>query len=319
MKKIAVGDLGEFWYGDYKEPFEQLEGGVPGHPVGVVLKADDGKLLCAFCGKTYESLGAHVARAHKLPAKQYKAEVGLLQGSALVSERVRFKRIAIATRSGLGKDRTRAHVIVAQGLSGGPRRTAESDNKTGRCYSQVLAVARMLAGQGRLNLRALSQHGISRAVVNRWFGDLNTLKRTMGQPTAIGHWRLSDVEMINGLRAAAMELGHTPARSDLRRFGLPGHLTYRRRFGSYTEACRKAGLDSRLMPISDDEQVTILMAYATTGSVTDTARVSHRRADRVRQILSAFGYPFPPHYSGPGRKEWAADMAGRLVGTEIAA
>lgn len=315
MKKIAVGDLGEFWYGDYKEPFEQLEGAVPGHPVGVVLKADDGKLLCPFCGKTYEHLGAHAHRAHGLSAKEYKREVGLPQGSALCSERIRFKRIAVATRAGLGKDRTREHAMVAQALSAGPRRTAEHDNKTGRCYSQVLVVARMLASQRRLNLRTLSQHGISRFVVARWFGDLNTLKRMLGQPEAIGRYRLSDTEMLNGLRAVAMELGHTPTRSDLRRFGVPGHLTYRRRFGSYSEACRKAGLDSRLLPISDDERVTILTAYATTGSVTETARAAHRKETRVRQVLADFGYPFPAHYAGSGRREWAAEMARRLAGT----
>ena len=102
VKKIAVGDLGEFWYGDYKEPFEQLEGAVPGYPVGVVLKDDAGLLLCAYCGKVYKNLGAHAAKTHGLSAKEYKDETGLLRKSALVSEQTRMMASASALRDAGG-------------------------------------------------------------------------------------------------------------------------------------------------------------------------------------------------------------------------
>ena len=102
MKKIAVGDLGEFWYGDYKEPFEQLEGAVPGYPVGVVLKDDDGLLLCAYCGKVYKNLGNHSAKTHGMSASEYKDEVGLLRKSALVSEQLRM--MTSANSPGLAHD-----------------------------------------------------------------------------------------------------------------------------------------------------------------------------------------------------------------------
>ena len=139
VKKIAVGDLGEFWYGDYKEPFEQLEGAVPGYPVGVVLKDDAGLLLCAWCGKVYKNLGAHSAKTHGMSANQYKDEAGLLRKSALVSEQTRMMNSAQGFRlraAGIFRTPTLEDSRRAAWQGGSAvanrERPAEALNKTGR-------------------------------------------------------------------------------------------------------------------------------------------------------------------------------------------
>lgn len=322
MKKIAVGDLGEFWYGDYKEPFEQLEGGVPGHPVGVVLKADNGKLLCAYCGKTFDNLGLHAQQTHGMTARQYKDEVGLLQKSALVSERVRQVNIARELRRRANKTwplegheptgRTRR-----DGRAKSPANPAERLNKTGRCYAQVLAVARSLASKNRLTGSELRKHGIWEHVVRRYFGDIYALQRLVGAKSSIK--RLTNTQLLTALRALAEEIGRTPTGSDLRRFGLPDANTFASHFGSYSEACRRAGLDPNLPVALDNElEIKVLVSYATLGSILRVAKHLGLGQDRVSDVLHRYGFPYPD-VGGYGlvslRRQWAADMARSLAGT----
>lgn len=321
MKKIAVGDLGEFWYGDYKEPFEQLEGGVPGHPVGVVLKADDGKLLCAWCGKTFENLGSHVNWAHRTSAREYKEQVGLLNKSALVSERIRLTHARTAQRVGFA-----AHPEHIRGYVAGRRsptthglRKPERLNKTGTCYAQTLAVGRtVLRETGRLNERTLRKHGIFETVVRRYFGDMDGFRRALGM-APVNFTRHSDGQLVSALRNLAKDLGRTPARTDMRRFGLPSARLYARRFGSWTKAVERAGLIPDV-PIAkrDDFEAMALETYATLGSITATARHLHVDRVAVERVFARYGAPFVV-YGHPGggadntaRKQWAAEMARRL-------
>lgn len=56
--------------------------------------------------------------------------------------------------------------------------------------------------------------------------------------------RLSDNEMIQKLKEYAEEIGRTPFQADLDNNELmPSSTSYRRHFGTYTEACRLAGLE----------------------------------------------------------------------------
>lgn len=324
MKKIAVGDLGEFWYGDYKEPFEQLEGGVPGHPVGVVLKADDGKLLCAWCGKTYENLGGHVTRAHKTTAAAYKREVGLLQRSALVSERLRLVRIAdgLRNRETVRAAQNRSY-SVADRRSVQPAGDAngmwspEKLNQHGRCYAQALATARsIIAGGHRLTRDRLMAHGVTPRVTRRYFGSLEALRRQLDQPVGKVP-RYGDLELIALLRNFAEAEGRTPTISDLERHGLPTNVTYAAHFGSYANACRLAGLDPNL-PIPKDGAFDLraLTAFAAMGSTKKVASHLHVDQPAVAAVFGRYGCPFPPYGSVKQRREWAADMARRLAGVQ---
>lgn len=324
-RKIAVGDLGEFWYGDYKEPFVQLEGGVPGYPEGVLLADDDGKLLCAYCGKTYKNLGNHV-RMHGFNARQYKDEVGLLRGSALISEANRVDVAARALRQWattppstrdklreLNKDRrTRARSSKAGGDS---TNTPELLNKTGTCYAQALAVARQIAQDGTLTQAKLDKRGIYWKRVRMYFGNIERLRRLVNGGWGDKMRRWTDAELLAALASLAQEIGRTPFASDLRRYGLPNVQTMVHRFGSYTKACRRAGLEPNLpRPLTTEVEARVLVAYAVTADATRVGEALDMSRDRVFTVLHKYGYPFGRggnHHEA--RKAWAAEMARRLV------
>lgn len=317
MKKIAVGDLGEFWYGDYKEPFEQLEGGIPGHPVGVILKDDEGRLLCAFCGKVTEQLGNHARIRHGLPAADYKREVGLLQKSALVSERMRSQMSANAIRK-LGdlQERGRALRGKPHGESRrGVRLAIEGQNKTGRCYAQLLAVGRSIVKEhGRLTEKRLHKRGIFHYNWEMFWGSLPAFQRAVGSPTAPRRgWTRS--ELIESLRNVALQIGRTPSRSDLRRYGLPSEQPYRRVFGSYAAACSAAGLDPNLPPaLTGEREIQILAAYATTGSMQRARQIVHADVKTIQQVLARYAVPgYDPLHPLRARRA-AANIVRRMVG-----
>lgn len=327
MKKIAVGDLGEFWYGDYKEPFEQLEGGVPGHPVGVVLKADDGRLLCAYCGKTYDNLGRHVSATHKMSAREYKSEVGLLQKSALVSEKGRQTRVATALRlhsiraipqpAKWEKGKPRSHQLGRKN----PMWNPEALNKTGRCYEQSLAVARSIAKSGRrVTQKTMAQHGVGHITVTAYFGSYERLRELVGAKPRLHH-KWSDEELVSAFRSLAQELGRTPRQSDLNRYGLPS-VTFSRRF-THEELCQRAGVPPNLpVPMDGDREVQVLSAYSIIGDVTKVAEKLGMAHKTVAAVFSRYGCPYSGYgRSGSLRREWAADMARRLAGLpeEVAA
>jgi hypothetical protein len=324
MKKIAVGDLGEFWYGDYKEPFEQLEGGVPGHPKGVVLKDDDGKVMCAFDGKTFDNLGQHVRHKHGMHAADYKREVGLLQKSALVSERVRQAQ----SRGSLLRMRKNPAMPFKPGWNRGTKVAAKQEtrwtpeflNKTGTCYQQVLATGRaVLREHGRITSPLMKARGIYETRIVAYFGTWQKFAELVGAPPM--RRVFSDAQMLDALRNLATQLGRTPSQSDMRRYGLPSSDAYRDHFGSFSEACRKAGLDPNLPMVADEEEtIRALVAYATTGSFKAAARATTIGSPQIASIFARYGCPYPStggnHEVHQMRREWAADMARRLAGTE---
>jgi hypothetical protein len=334
MKKIAVGDLGEFWYADYKEPFVQLEGAVPGYPQGaLVYEPDTLKLLCPYCdgGRSFDNLGRHVG-VHGMTAKSYKREVGLPQKAALVSERGRSQRIREGLRAKANGTTMRAlSAIKVSGagteaskrsfLERGGHQTSEQHNRTGKCAAQILAVAQQLHRErGRVTVAGLQSHGIGRHIVETTFGSHDALVAMVGSRRGKKvAWTRREIIML--LKGAASQVGRTPAASDLRRYGLPDATIIARHFGSYAQACRAAGLDPNLpIPNDDNFDGLALAAYATFGdthSAADHLHVSHRR---VSAVLARWGFPFPLVPFGGGRaanrsdrKAWAADMARRLA------
>lgn len=334
MKKIALGDLGEFWYGDYKEPFEQLEGAVPGHPVGVLLKDDEGKVLCAWCGKAFHNLGRHVVARHGMTARDYKQEVGLLQKSSLVSERLRLRRSAqgkqmvarlggrVAAASTL-RDAHAKHRVYGPNPS---LRTPERLNLTGRCYSQLLAVgAAILREEGRVTQPRLRRRGVSEKSVLAFWPSMDAYRQAIGDTyRSAGHH--TDAQLLAALRSLALKLGRTPTGSDLRRYGLPYLSTFAHRFGTYATACERAGLMPNLpVPTTTDSDVAALVAYATTGTLRKAAAATGIGANRIGRVMHRYGAPFGV-LNGHGmdtqsRRQWAADMARRLAGMpdEVAA
>lgn len=329
MKKIAVGDIGEFWYGDYKEPFEQLEGGVPGHPVGVVLKADDGRLLCAWCGKTFDNLATHINKTHHSSAASYKETVGLLHKSALKSDRLRLVGARNGLRHGFGPhpEHSYSRPSMVTRRSGAEHHSLNPErlNKTGTCYAQALAVGRTVTREtGRLSQKTLRKHGISPIIVARYFGDMDGFRRAVGLAPVNKRKSLSNSDLISVLRHLSQDLGRTPLGTDMRRYGMPSRNTYIKRFGSWSSACIQAGLTPNLpIPDGQDFDVNVLVAYATLGTIMKVAHHLHVAASRVTETMTRYGAPFPDmNYNGPdttARRRWAADMAQRLAGVVAAA
>lgn len=336
MKKIAVGDLGEFWYGDYKEPFVQLEGAIPGYPQGVILKRDDGKLLCPFCveGKTYNNLGAHAAKAHGLRAPQFKDEVGLLRSSALVSEQTRqlnsaqgIRRRLQGTFHTLSRAESRAGGLLgaqvvrhAERGGGSPERL----NKTGRCYAQIIATAKTIQLEyGRITIARMNKHGIYVRNVERYFGTWQTFLRAVKDSTvrrAGIAW--SDSQLITALRSLAQEIGHTPTVSDQTRYGIPTRHAYEHHFGSWAEACRRAGIAANVpgqwarRAITDQEEIAVLSGYAMSGTMGRAAKAAGISWQRATAILTGFGIKTLPGESPlrRGQMATAATIARRIAG-----
>jgi hypothetical protein len=331
MKKIAVGDLGEFWYGDYKEPFEQLEGGYPDHPKGALLKEPGTlKVLCAYCGKTFDNLGKHVSK-HGMTAREYKDEVGLLQSSALVSERVRLRLSADALRRraaghfGVERDleRLRAPRPHLRGLPDG-RRKSEALNRTGRCYAQVLAKARSIQQKrGKITARLLIQDGLPPAAWRPYFDSVEDLARAISGVSAKSPTRWTDDQLLAALRGLAATLGRTPSRSDAHRYGMPSAKAYLTRYGSWTAAAQAAGLDPNLpspgrpSPYGEDDHVRMLVAYAMSADAEKAAAACDVSATTLMRVLHKYGFPFPPFRATAElrdqKRQWAAEMARRIT------
>ena len=342
----------DFVFTDYKEPLVQLKGAVKGYMRGTLPNAlADGRLPCAFCdpSKThrighrtadylFDNLGLHVRRAHGMSTGVYREAIGLLWNTPLTSRRLHLSRSATARarplRSPFRKGypnphsaETRAAIgraIAARAVS------PEHLNKHGHCRDQVLAVARKnaAANAGTLTMAGLRRQGIWQDVLRRvGFADVNALAVEIGAPTFKGpglrlFWRRSDQEILEELRRFADSLGRTPTLSDLRgRRGVASPTNLRRRFGSHSEAMLRAGLipNACSRPMTEGDEIDILNQYARTGSVNRTSRATHRGDDRVSMILAKYGVALhPPHLEAERTKarEWAAEIAQRLAGTE---
>ncbi len=336
MYKLAIQDGREFWYADYKEPLAPFAGGFGF--VGTLGKDDEGRVLCHYCGKTYLNLGAHAAKMHGLPAREYKNETGLLQSSALVSERTRFLNAAHALRRNLGQNlqaRPDANVIRLRAAKKGGavcrdgrgrigQRSPEALNKSGRCLEQVKAVARrVMSEKGRITEAEMRRRGISYRIIETYFGDWPTFLRLMGDTTRKrAGLRVTNDELLITLRSLAQELGRTPMHTDMRRFAMHDAGVYVKRWGSWKAAIEAAGLPYRAIGswieanVSESDASALLASYAVTGSFAKTARKFRTNDQTVIDILGRYGISPLPNGS-PERyrqMELAEELASRISG-----
>jgi Homing endonuclease associated repeat len=115
--------------------------------------------------------------------------------------------------------------------------------------------------------------------------------------------RYSDEQILNALREFGERLGRTPTAAEWKRFGRPYESTIVKRFGSFSEACRRAGIEPRPStrpPVWSDEQLL------------DALREAAERLGRT-PTLKDLGRPSGATLIGRFRS-W--EQACRLVGLE---
>lgn len=83
---------GNVTFYNYKEPLMKFQDGF-GYVGAVVFDTTSGDIQCHFCGQWFKELGNHIRKEHALNTEQYKKEVGLLKGTALINEKIRAQLI----------------------------------------------------------------------------------------------------------------------------------------------------------------------------------------------------------------------------------
>ena len=163
-----------------------------------------------------------------------------------------------------------------------------------------------------------------RANVEVYFGNWANYIRAIGDdPDRRCGIRWQKSELITALRNLAIEIGHTPTLSDMKRYGIPSRNTYTDHFGSWDEACRAASILPNVpgswmtREMTQQERVTILSAYAMSGRIDKAARSTHISEQRIKPILAGFGIlPLPygaPMHQRMEQMELAATISRRLA------
>ena len=302
MERIAIGD--GVYYANYKAPFQQLEGAITGYPVGELPYDANSKLLCPYDDppKTFNNLGAHIAKKHGMNADQFKTEAGLNQDAALVSEQTRFRNgAALRRRTSEGRGLSPHRLTSVDSREGAARggrgrRTPQALNRRNVCYDQVLlTAARIQRETGKITESRLRKEGVSYRIIELHFGSWEAFLKRMGEAGSRSGVRRQDRDLIQDLRSVAMALGHTPTVSDKRRYQMAGRTCYEKHFGSWVAACERAGVQPNVpaiwsaRPFTHTEDSAILGAYAVTGSVVKAAERHGISAVRAKEILARFG------------------------------
>jgi hypothetical protein len=194
---------------------------------------------------------------------------------------------------------TRAKIGQARAARGN---SPENLNKRGVCRDQILTVARKIAkdNNGVLQMRLLRRQHIWQSSLRRvGFADVAALAAAIGaKPYAASAKRRTDADMLSELRSLAERLGRTPTHRDIEGRGdVASAAGFRLRFGSYTEACRRAGLPLNLpRPITEADEIDILSTFAITGSGERLAQSLHRSWPTVKAVLDKYGVASSKNY-----------------------
>ena len=229
--------------------------------LGVIMYDDkDDKVQCHICGGWYRHVGSHAARKHSVPASDYKDRFGLAQGIALCGTSVSRSRSEIAHRS---VDAGTFGEMVKTGRTSPAMKKYLRRRGKYRAGTSVLSVKNK---HGLCALQMLSRYQVVKAILRREplspdikrydpklmgaiykkFKSLNKYKRMIGaEENAKGRHEVhGDIELVAHLRRWVDEHGGRPQQRDflLAKNGYPGASVFARRFGSWSNALRTAGI-----------------------------------------------------------------------------
>lgn len=227
-----------------------------GHGYQGVLLFDskEDTVQCHFCGGWFNFLPRHVHDVHKMKARQYKEEVGLLQSTALLSESMRERLLRnIDTRKknlvpgGRQKKETieKIRTTIKKNLHNAERR-----NRLGTCPAQLLDRIRKIAEKkGRTPTHR--EIATFRQTIELVFGSVEEAFRQASLPRrtpGVNVNHRSKIRDLEGERRRLLEEirefrnihGRLPHFSDCSRKLLTDYQTFKRRFGSFRKALELA-------------------------------------------------------------------------------
>lgn len=138
---------------NYKEPFMKYQKGY-GFQGVLLFDGESDKIQCHMCGEWFGVLGNHLAKEHGMKVKAYKEEVGLLNSTALISEKVRAKLIATGLKKRIRNLKNQKGVVRSKETRDKIRKTLmenrrEKQNQHGTCPEQL--IERLIKEYQKLN------------------------------------------------------------------------------------------------------------------------------------------------------------------------
>lgn len=236
----------------YKEPFMKYTEGFGFRGVLLFDSISD-KIQCHLCGKWFDSLGRHLNVVHKIPAVEYKNKVGLSESTVLINEKTRLSLVA----SGLDKRlqnlrhqkvRKRSKAVRAKISATLKKMSMERRNVNGSCPEQILD--RIRKTYDELGREFTTRHPKVEPLCR--LGDVyyGTFRRACelagvpllkpGQNMKPKRSPYTEAELIKSIQLFKLNHKRNPSTSDCRRDFLASEDTYRRKFGSWENALKKA-------------------------------------------------------------------------------
>ena len=237
-----------FFYG-YKEPLKKFEGGHGYYGVLSYNGAKD-KVQCHFCGLMFRTLGTHVNKEHGLNAREYKANTGLMEKTALVAEGTRITQAKMShmTNRTPEMEAKRKAAWLEWHRNRRPKQkeryALEHHNLRGSCPDQLLDKVQKLADELG---RPPTGEEFRKAHDGRYY---KTLLTTFGTwQNALRKLKLdvyrevpTNEKLLQDLRDFYKIHGRTPLVSDFRRGLLHTAQLYYKRFGNMNYARLLAGI-----------------------------------------------------------------------------
>lgn len=241
---------------NYKEPLTPVQDGF-GY-LGTLAARDDGSALqCHICGAEKMSLALHVRNAHKISADEYRQRFELSPRTSLVSPEL---SLSIGRRFALWKERASKEekddaelrrIKSAKPTYRNWTLSLETRNKRGNCPEQLLDKIRTLAVelQHTPTVTEFTNHynGVYYSTIMRTFGSYKEAVRRADLAPVIAKKKVSQTYytpdmLLDYLKQFKTVHGRTPTSTDCRRGLLPRSDHYSKRWGSFSEARKAAGL-----------------------------------------------------------------------------
>ncbi len=249
--------------GPYKEPLTLVKDGY-GY-VGALTFDVKGRVQCHICGLLYDNLGLHL-RMHKIGGREYKEKFKLAYSTVLISEAERERRKKammkwyasltpeeLLRRKEITKEAMAANGRMNWAKDRKDRLSLETKNKRGICPEQLIEIMNRAADEkGRLTPRALVNFYKSaryKKPIERTFGSwtrglkaAGLKSKSRGAVKGSKIPRYTNDALLDILRGHYDETGIMPTASDCTRGFLPSINVFIKRFGTFPNARKAAGI-----------------------------------------------------------------------------